>query len=142
MSNPQIDTSIIIRLLTGDDINKQQAARKLFLLVESGALIVSAPVTAIADAVYVLHSKQLYAKSREEVASLLLPLVGLVNFKIPQKTIVIRALVIRALEVFDQSKVDFGDAMLIASAERTADHIIYSYDEDFDKIPTVRRVEP
>lgn len=35
-----------------------------------------------------------------------------------------------------------GNAMLVALAERTVSHVIYSYDHDFDQIPTVTRTEP
>lgn len=54
MAHPFVDTDVIIRLLTGDDPDKQQAARKLFEQVAQGTLTLAAPDTVIADAVFVL----------------------------------------------------------------------------------------
>jgi predicted nucleic acid-binding protein len=64
MAHPYVDTDVIIRLPTGDDPAKQQAARELFEQVEQGALTLAAPDTVIADAVFVLASKKWYNKSR------------------------------------------------------------------------------
>src|SRR5436305_9917093 len=72
-----LHTSVIIRLLTGDDPAKQARARAFFERIERGELTVQAPVTVIADAVYVLTSKRLYNLPREQVAALLTPLVRL-----------------------------------------------------------------
>ena len=56
MTQPFIDTDVIIRFLTGDDPEKQAAATRLFEQIEQGFLTVQAPDTVIADAVYVLAS--------------------------------------------------------------------------------------
>jgi len=53
MTKPFIDTDVIIRFLTGDDLQKQAAATTLFEQIEQGILTVVAPDTVIADAVYV-----------------------------------------------------------------------------------------
>ena len=58
-ADPFVDTDVILRLLTGDDPTKQQAARVLFEQVEKGVLTLAAPDTVIADAVFVLASKLL-----------------------------------------------------------------------------------
>ena len=50
MTQPFIDTDVIIRFLTGDDPDKQAAATALFEQVEQGLLTVQAPDTVIADA--------------------------------------------------------------------------------------------
>ena len=59
MKEPFIDTDVIIRLLTGDDPEKQAKAATLFEQVEQRQITLVAPVTVIADAVYVLSSKRL-----------------------------------------------------------------------------------
>jgi predicted nucleic acid-binding protein len=56
MTEPFIDTDVIIRLLTGDDPVKQDRAKALFRGVEDGSLTLQAPLTVIADAVHVLSS--------------------------------------------------------------------------------------
>ena len=50
MSEPLVDTDIIIRLVTGDDRRKQAAAEQLFSRVERGELTLAAPVTVVFDA--------------------------------------------------------------------------------------------
>src|SRR5437868_7437589 len=71
MTQPFIDTDVIIRFLTGDDLEKQAAAGALFGQIEQGRLTVVAPDTVIADAVYVLSSPRLYHIARSEVQELL-----------------------------------------------------------------------
>jgi predicted nucleic acid-binding protein len=134
---PFIDTDPIIRLLTGDDPVKQAAADRLFRQVQGGHLAVAAPLTVIADAVYVLSAPHSYGLPRSEVAALLLPLVQLPGFQIPQKQVVVRALML-----FGEVNVDFGDAMLIASMEAEGVRTIITHDRHFDRIPGIHRVEP
>ena len=71
MSDPFVDTDVLIRLLTGDDPAKQAASSALFERVQSGELTLVAPDTVIADAVYVLSSRRLYNLPRLEVQELL-----------------------------------------------------------------------
>lgn len=48
----------------------------------------------------------------------------------------------RAVEVYDVERLDFADAYLVASAERTGVGAIASFDRSIDRVSTVRRVEP
>jgi predicted nucleic acid-binding protein len=48
----------------------------------------------------------------------------------------------RAVEIYDAHRLDFGDAYLVASAERTGVAEIASFDRAIDRVGTVRRVEP
>lgn len=138
MSNPFVDTNIVIHLLTEDDPRKTAQAVALFQQVEAGALTLEAPDTVIADAVYVLSSPRLYAKPRAEVRDMLTPLVHLSGLRIRNK----RA-VLRALELYGATaRLDFGDAMIVATMEQTGSENLYSYDRDFDRIRGVTRIEP
>jgi predicted nucleic acid-binding protein len=134
-----LDTDVIIRLLTGDDPVKQQKAAELFEQVEQGGLAVAAPDTVIADAVYVLSSPRLYKLSRHEVASLLIPLVRLPGFHVKNGRTVLAAL---ALYGYGQTKLDFGDAFIVASLQPSGSQSLYSFDADFDRIPGISRQEP
>lgn len=137
MTDPFVDTDVIIRLLTQDDPVKEAQAAALFERVQAGSLTLQAPDTVIADAVYVLASPRLYRRSRAEVRDLLTPLVRLPGFQVRNK----RA-VLRALEVYGGTNVDFGDAMIIAAMEQDGADTLYSYDRDFDRFAQVKRVEP
>jgi len=138
MSEPLCDTSVLIRLIAGDDPDKQDHAIELFERVEAETLSLAAPDTVIADAVFVLTSKRLYNKTREEVAAKLTTLVRLPNFRVQNRHTVLHALRLFATA----SHLDFGDAMLAAMAQQSNASTIYSYDTDFDRISGVTRLEP
>jgi len=137
VSEPAVDTDVLIRLLTGDDRRKQADARALFEAVEAGTLMFAVPDTVIADAVFVLGSPRLYARPRVQVAELLSRLVRLPHFKVAN-----RRTVLRALDVYAATNLDFGDAMLVAAVQRSGAQVIYSYDRDFDRIAGITRQEP
>lgn len=88
MTHPFLDTDVLIRLLTGDDLEKQAQAATLFEQVEAGLLTVGAPDTVIADAVYVLSSPRLYRVPRSEVRALLTPLARLPHFRVNNRSAV------------------------------------------------------
>ena len=132
-----LDTDVLIRFLTGDDPDKQAAAATLLQSVASGQVMISAPDTVIADAVYVLSSPRLYHLPRAQVEALLTPLVRLRGFRVQQKR-----LVLRALQLYGQTNLDFGDTMIAAAVEQHGSGVLYSYDRGFDQLPSIRRVEP
>jgi predicted nucleic acid-binding protein len=138
MNEPCIDTSVIIRLVSGDDPAKQAASVQLFQAVEQGRLTVIAPDTVIADAVFVLTSPRTYRMPRPVVAAALARLVRLPAFKVQN-----RRAVLRALDLFGSTtRLDFGDALIVAVAEQQKSSTVYSYDTDFDAFPGLTRQEP
>jgi predicted nucleic acid-binding protein len=48
----------------------------------------------------------------------------------------------RAIEVYDLLRLDFADAYLVASAERTGIGVVASFDRGIDRAVTIRREEP
>jgi predicted nucleic acid-binding protein len=137
LTDPFIDTDVIIRYLTGDDAVKQRDAATLFERVEAGELILRAPDTVVADAVYVLSSRRLYGIDHGEVQALLTPLVRSPGFRVQNK----RALE-RALQLFGSTNLGFGDAMIIATMELEGARELYSYDTDFDRVSLISRRAP
>ncbi|OGM11244.1 hypothetical protein A2V80_03380 [Candidatus Woesebacteria bacterium RBG_16_39_8b] len=47
-----------------------------------------------------------------------------------------------ALDIFEKYKIDYIDAYLISLMEKKKVQSIYSFDRDFDKVQSVRRIEP
>lgn len=137
MSDPFIDTDVIIRFLTKDDLKKQAEAAALFEQLKTRKLRVVAPDTVIADAVYVLSSPRLYNLPRLEVAHLLVPLIRLPGFKVQH-----HQAMLRALELYASTNLDFGDALIVAEMEQTGSNIVYSYDTHFDNLPNINRRHP
>jgi len=136
ITDPWVDTDVIIRLLTSDDLKKQKASSSLFEKVEKGKLILSAPATVIADCVYILSSPRLYNLPRSKIRDLLTTLIHIPNFKVENKQSVLNG-----LDLYASTNLDFGDVYLIATALQSKDKIICSYDHDFDRAD-IKRVEP
>jgi predicted nucleic acid-binding protein len=137
VSIPFIDTDVIVRFITGDDPVKMQATAKLFSAVEAGDQTLACPVTTIADALHVLTSRRLYGLDRPTAALALLALLDLPHFRVTD-----RRVVQRAIQIYAESRLDFGDAMLIAAMEEAGATTLYSYDRDFDRVPWLTRREP
>lgn len=134
---PLIDTDVIIRLLTGDDVEKQQRARALFKRIEAGEVTVVAPVTVIADCFYVLTSPSLYHLPKTEAVGLLRPILRLPHFRV-----VNRKLVLRAFDLCITANLSFGDAYIVATMEQMGSDILYSFDRGFDRLRVITRLEP
>lgn len=137
MRTSYVDTDVIIRLLTGDDPQKQKTATALFEKVARDELVLLAPVTVIADSVYVLASAHLYHVPRVTIRDLLASLLRYSSFKVESKQTVLAA-----LDIYADLNIDFSDALLVVVTAQSHDKLIYSYDHDFDKIPGITRKEP
>ena len=83
--------------------------------------------TVIADAVYVLSSRRLYNLPRSRVAEPLTALVRLPGFRVDH-----RAAVLRALELYGSTNIDFGDGLIVGSTEHAGSEIDYSFDTRSD----------
>lgn len=128
MTEPFVDTDVLVRFVTGDDPVKHAAA---------GEVVVRAPESVIADTVYVLSSPRLYALSRDQVREALAPLLGLPSFRVRN-----RLQVRRALDLYATTRLDFSDALLVAAMEEEGAVELYSYDQHFDRIGGITRREP
>ena len=137
MSEPFLDTDVLMRFITGDDPVKQANATAMIRQIETGELTVRLPDTVIADAVYVLSSSRTYRMPRAEIREELVFLLRLPHFKVHN-----RRLLLRPLDIYVKYRVDFGDAMIVAAAERRRTADVISYDHDFDRIVGIVRQEP
>jgi predicted nucleic acid-binding protein len=126
-----VDTNILVRHLTGDP--PEMARRATRFLATTDALLLADLV--VAEVVYVLES--FYEVPRREVARLARAIVVADRMRV-----VDRDLLLRAVEVYDVHRLDFADAYLVASAERTGLGVIASFDRSLDRVGTVVRVEP
>lgn len=132
-----VDTNVIIRLLTGDDAEMQRCAKLFFERIERGELQVTAPLTVIADTVFVLSSPKLYNLPRTEIVALLMPLLRLRSFRVRN-----RSIAIQALDIYLARNLDYSDAVILAWMQHSESEIVYSFDHDFDHIPGITRKDP
>ncbi len=137
MTDPFIDTNILIRFLTGDDPVKHAAAKALFTQISDGVVSVSAPEAVIAEVLFVLRSPRLYRLPRTQVVAMLTPIVRMPHFQLRN-----RRSVLRALHLFASTRLHFGDALVVAAMEQEGATTVYSFDHDFDRIPAITRIEP
>jgi len=126
-----LDTNILVRHLTGDP--PDQAARAAQYLRSADELLL--PDLILAEVAYVLES--FYATPRAQVATTLRAVLAF-----PAIRVLDADLLQRAIEVYEVHRLDFADAYLVASAERTGVGVIASFDRAIDRVTTVRREEP
>lgn len=137
MGEPYLDTNILLRFLTGDQPEQQQRAKLLLERIERNELQVTAPLTVIADTVYVLASAKLYNLPRAEIAALLKPLVRLRGFRLRQRNVILQA-----LDLFVAHPIDFTDAIIVAAMHKSRAKTVYSFDHDLDGFEGITRQEP
>jgi predicted nucleic acid-binding protein len=78
-----------------------------------------------------------YKLSKEEIRDLVLPLINLRGLKLPYKVVFEIA-----LEAFPYTNLSFADLFNYFFMLENRVKEIYSYDEDFDKLPEVKRLIP
>lgn len=126
-----VDTNVLIRHLTGDP--PAQARRATRYLEAADELLL--PDLIAAEVLYVLESY--YDVPRAQVAETLRAILAF-----PTIRVIDADLLLRAIEVYEVHRLDFADAYLVASAERTGIGVIASFDRAIDRAATVRRDEP
>jgi len=126
-----VDTNVLVRHLTGDP--PAQAAKATRYLERVDELLLADLI--LAEVAYVLES--FYEAPRAQVAHALRAVLAFRAI-----SVVDPELLQRAVEVYDVDRLDFADAYLVASAERTGVGAVASFDRSLDRVGTVRREEP
>ena len=132
-----IDANVFLRFLTRDVPEKAERVKALLEQCQRGEVELVTSEAVIAELVYVLSSAKVYKLPRETVGAALLPLMSLKGLKLPN-----RAVLVRALELYVATPLDFVDALAVAEMEHRQIGEIYSYDRHFDRIPGITRLEP
>lgn len=132
-----IDANVFLRFLTRDDPVKAERVKTLLERAQRGEVALFTSESVIAELVFVLASPKLYKLSRDQVRTLLLPIVSLKGLNLPG-----RKAVLQALDLYAASSLDFVDALAAAQMESHQITEIYSYDEHFDLVEGIKRLEP
>ena len=137
-----LDANIFLRYLvrpvTTANQARQLACGQLFERLRTGREQVTTCEAIIAEVIFVLIAKAHYDLSHQDAAARLRPILTLRGLKLPHKR-----RYLRALDLFANSpRLDFEDALLSAHVEREQPPELYSYDTDFDALPSVTRLEP
>lgn len=126
-----VDTNVLVRHLTGDP-PEMAAWATAYLSTESELFLTD---LVVAETVYVLES--FYEAPREMVAEATRSLLALGSVVSIDK-----ALLLRAVEVYEVNRLDFAEAYLVACAESTGINKVASFDRSIDRVGTIERVEP
>jgi predicted nucleic-acid-binding protein len=126
-----VDTNILIRHLTGDP--PAQAARATRFLTDADDLLLVDLI--VAEVVYVLESY--YEVERSRVADMVRAIIGFAAVRVIDED-----LLLRAIEVYEVDRLDFAEAYLVASAERSGVGAVASFDRSIDRVRSVERIEP
>ena len=126
-----VDSNILVRHLTGDPPDQAQRATEF---LRSGQNLVVVDLV-VAEVVYVLES--VYELDRERVAELVRAIVGF-----PAVVVTDEALLLRALEIYEQYRIHFAESYLAACAELSGVGVVASFDRGIDRVPSIRRLEP
>jgi predicted nucleic-acid-binding protein len=126
-----VDTNVLIRHLTGDP--PRQAARATRFLAEADELLLADLI--VAETVYVLES--FYEVGRARVAEIVRAIIAFDAVRVVDEE-----LLLRALEVYEIHRLDFAEAYVVASAERSGVDTVASFDRTIDHVTTIRRIEP
>jgi predicted nucleic-acid-binding protein len=126
-----VDTNVLVRHLTGEPPAMATRATK-YLRNEDELLVVD---LVIAETVYVLES--FYEAPRPTIAEAIRSLLAL------ESVVVVDApLLLRAIDVYENDRIDYAEAYLVACAETTGTTKIASFDRSIDRVVSVQRIEP
>lgn len=125
-----VDTNVLVRHLTGEP---PEIASRATAALASGRDLLLADLI-VAECVYVLES--FYEVERGVVASCMRAAISMASMKT-----IAAPVLLRALEVYEEDRVDFAEAYLVAQAETTGVGRILSFDRSLDRVPSVQRIE-
>jgi uncharacterized protein len=130
-----IDTNIFLRYLTKDDSVQFPRCRQLFKKAQDGEVLLVTSTLVIAEIIWTLASY--YQVPKDQIIEKASIIVGSEVVQIPEKDLIAEALVLYA-----RKNVDYIDAYNAVLLKHLNLKEIYSYDQDFDKIDGIDRLEP
>ena len=130
-----VDTNVILRYLTKDDLQKEEKCEELFQRTSAGKEILYTSTLVIAEVVWVLE--KFYKLNRAQVAVYIEKILNTPFLGCDEKdTLFI------AVGLYELKRIDFIDAYHAVTMETKLIDTIYSYDLHFDVIPPLKRIEP
>jgi predicted nucleic acid-binding protein len=135
---PPLDTNILIRHLAGDHAGQSPRARALLQALYTGAQEARLTEAVLVETVQVLSSTKLYNLPRVEIARHLGTIIRFRGVKLSHKRRYLRALDRYAAT----PRLSFVDALLATYAQESPPPTVLSFDQGFDNLPDLTRIEP
>ena len=126
-----VATDILVRHIISDP--PDLAVRTGTFIDEADELLV--PDLIVAETVHVLES--VYELSRDEVAAFVRSVISYPSIRTQNP-----ALLAKALDIYQDHRIDFAEAYLAAAAESSGVSAVASFDRAVDRVPTITRIEP
>jgi predicted nucleic-acid-binding protein len=126
-----VDPNVLVRHLVGDRLDI--ARRATTFLSNEESLYLSDLI--VAETVYVLES--FYEIDRSRICEAIRSLLAMESVRV-----IDAPLLLRTVGLYEDERLDFADAYLVACAETTGVGRVASFDKGISRIPTVERIEP
>ncbi len=130
-----LDANIILRYLTLDSALKARKCEILFQRVASGREALFTSTLVIAEVVWVLEKA--YKLPKTEITGLIQRILNTPHIECDEKDVLMAAAGLYSLK-----NIDFIDVYNAIVMEARKIEAVYSYDTHFDRIPSLKRIEP
>ncbi len=135
MKKALIDSNVILRYLTKDPPKMAEAVLRTFNDAQNGKISLLLTSLTVAEVVWVLES--FYGQSKSKIAETVAQFLFCDGLEVEDLD-----LIIEALTLYQDKNLDFADAFLAAIALRRGPQAICSFDEHFNRISGITRLEP
>jgi predicted nucleic acid-binding protein len=135
MKRAFVDANVILRFLTKDPPSMAESALKIFEEAKGGKIsLLIIPIT-VAEVVWVLES--FYGYPKEKIAETMTQFLSCEGLEVENLD-----LSLESLNLYFEKNLDFADALLAISALRKRIPTIYSFDQHFNRINGIERMQP
>ncbi len=122
-----IDTSVLLRFLTSDSIEKKEKFKRLVKDADKEKSILFIPLIVVIELVYVLE--KIYRLPKDDVREKVESLEALSVVEVESEDVVLEA-----LRIYVEEGLKFGDAMILAKSRTSGIKPVYTFDKkDFKK---------
>jgi len=135
MKKALIDSNVVLRYLTKDPPKMAEAALRTLDDAQNGKISLLLTVLTVAEVVWVLES--FYGYSKAKIAETMGQFLFCDGLEVEDLD-----LTTEALTLYQGKNLDFADAFLATIALRRGPQAIYSFDQHFNRIPGITRLEP
>ena len=135
MKKALIDSNVVLRYLTKDPPKMAEAALRTLDDAQNGKISLLLTVLTVAEVVWVLES--FYGYSKAKIAETIGQFLFCDGLEVEDLD-----LITEALTLYQGKNLDFADAFLAVIALRRGPQAIYSFDQHFNRIPGITRLEP
>ena len=135
MKRALIDSNVVLRYITKDPPKMADAALRTLADAQNGKISLILTSLTVAEVVWVLES--FYGHSKAKIAETIAQFLFCDGLEVEDLD-----LLVEALTLYQGKNLDFADAFLAAIALRRGPQSIYSFDQHFNRIPGITKLEP